>query len=523
MNRAGAGTPSQSAARRVLEFGKRNIDVVALVLILVLALVLRLKQLGHVLSFDEAWNAVTAGAGAAGKTKDIFFFNFYRHPPIYLSAAILYRKLFSSSTGFMQAISIASSLGVIATLFFMAKKGIGRAAAVCGAFFLAVAPVANILDTWVKQDSLAILFCALFAYFFLSRRYVLSGIFFGLGLLTKEIVLFVALGALIYTIATFSRKKMIGLLEAFVIGAVMSAWWYLAFSNTKGDFLKFFFGNSPVNARFIQPWHYYLGRLPADMTWSAVIFVIVGVVVWALRRARMKKVEKGAEDYVLFSIAWAAPTLLLLTLSAGKPVWMVYSAAFPLALLAGYGLSSLLSAEVVRKELVYVVIALVLAGGVAYGVTLNHDRYMQSTGSWGETLEDHAIALKLNSMSRPGEALVMSYDDLSPEIAFYLKSYKPDSILPIPFSENARGMTTTITGREPGKNIYLVDRRFPWSLVTSYVDMLAPDLVMIKDRPNGSLSSDLARELEKIALYIEVENGRIWRGEDISRATGGAP
>jgi len=505
-------------------FLKGNVDVIALALILVLALLLRLRQAGHVLSFDEAWNAVTVLAGAAGKTKDIFFFNFYRHPPIYLSAAILYRKLFPSSTGFMQAISIASGLGVITTLFFVARKGVGKACAVFAAFFLAVAPVACVFDTWVKQDSLAVLFAVLFACFFLKRRYIVAGIFLGLGLLTKEIVLFAALGAVIYTALTFSRKKLIGLVEAFGIGIVMSAWWYFVFSNTSGDFLRFFLGDSPVNARFHEPWHYYLSGLPREFTWPGLVFIIVGVVVWAVRRTKRKKVEKGTEDYVLFAIVWAGSTLLILTLSVGKPVWMVYSAAPPLALMAGYGLSSMLSVKVVRKELVYAVIALVLLGGIAYGITLKHTNYMNATGSWGDTLEDHAIAMKLNSMSGPGENYVMSVEDLSPVVAYYLKAYEPDSITRVPlYDTKGRKLDSAVVGREKGKNIYLVDRAFPASLVTSYVERLAPDQLMIKDIPNGSLTTKLARQFEKKAPYVKVANGRIWTSEDISRATGSSP
>jgi 4-amino-4-deoxy-L-arabinose transferase-like glycosyltransferase len=507
-----------------IEFLKRNIDVVALVLILVLALLLRLRQAGHILSFDEAWNAVTVLAGAAGKTRDIFFFNFYRHPPIYLSAAILYRKLFPSSTGFMQAVSIASGLGVITTLFFVARKGVGKACAVFAAFFLAVAPVACVFDTWVKQDSLAILFATLFACFFLKRRYIVAGVFLGLGLLTKEIVLFTALGAVIYTALTFSRKKLAGLAEAFGIGIVMSAWWYFAFSNTSGDFLRFFFGNSPVNARFHEPWHYYLSGLPREFTWPGLVFLVVGVVVWAVRRARRKKGEKGTEDYVLFAILWAGSTLLILTLSVGKPVWMVYSAAAPISLVAGYGLSSMLSIKVVRKELVYAVIALVLLGGIAYGLTLKHTNYMNATGSWGDTLEDHAIAMKMNSMSGPGDNYVMSMDDLSPVTSYYLKAYAPDSITRVPlYDGNGKKLDSAAMGREKGKNIYLVDRAFPASLVTSYVEKLSPDLLMIKDLPNGSLSTKLARQLEKKAPYVKVANGRIWTSEDMTRATGSSP
>jgi hypothetical protein len=59
--------------------------------------------------------------------------------------------------------------------------------------------------------------------------------------------------------------------------------------------------------------------------------------------------------------------------------------------------------------------------------------------------------------------------------------------------------------------------------VTSYVERLAPDLLMIKDIPNGSLATKLARQFEKKAPYVKVANGRIWTSEDISRATGSSP
>jgi hypothetical protein len=91
------------------------------------------------------------------------------------------------------------------------------------------------------------------------------------------------------------------------------------------------------------------------------------------------------------------------------------------------------------------------------------------------------------------------------------------------YDTKGRKLDSAVVGREKGKNIYLVDRAFPASLVTSYVERLAPDQLMIKDIPNGSLTTKLARQFEKKAPYVKVANGRIWTSEDISRATGSSP
>ena len=518
-------------ARPMINWARNHWDILALAAILVVALALRLKGFNHLLSFDEAWNVVTAEAGAAGKTGDFFFFNFYRHPPLYLSLSIPYCWALGSCASFMKVLSTVASLGVATSLFFLLRKHQDRVTAVLAAFFFVVVPVAVVFDTWIKPDSLAMLFGVLFLYAFLERRYYLSGLFLGLGFLSKEVMFFVLLAVAVYALATYTREKMLGLGRAVVVGFMISIWWFVFFSNTSGDFIRFFLGTSPVNARFQQPLMYYVLRLPDDFGWITVVFMVGGIAAWAFRRVSGRGSKGGEEDVILLCLIWVISAIVVLTVSRGKPVWMIYSIAVPVAALAGYGLGELLVAGVkkplvagVKKPLVAAVLVLVVAGSLSFAFAIKQDRYMAKSGSWGETEEDHKIAEEMNRLTEPGDVLLMSYDDISPTLAYYTKLYSPGSIARLPLYDEQGGVLRLApVGRTEDKTIYLVDGESSVRLVSSYVESLGIDWVMIKERADGSLSTALARGLEKLADSIEVDDGRIFSGEELREAVSGKP
>lgn len=527
MSGGGVGSPDgngEGRSKPLVHWARSHWDILALAAILVVALAIRLTGFDHLLAFDEAWNVVTAEAGAAGKTGDFFFFNFYRHPPLYLGLSIPYCWALGSCASFMKIVSILASLGVATALFFLLRKHQDRVTAVLAAFFFAVVPVAVVFDTWIKQDSIAILFGVLFMYAFLGRRYYLSGVFLGLGFLTKEIMFFVLLSVVVYTLATFTREKMLGLCRAVIVGFVMSAWWFVLFSNTGGDFIRFFLGTSPVNARFQQPLMYYIQRFPVDFGWIIVIFMVGGIAAWVFRRVSGRGSDGGGEDVILLCLIWVISTATILTVSRGKPVWMIYSIAVPVAALAGYGLKEFLLAPGVRKPAAAVVFVLVVAGSLTYAFTLEQDRYMANSGYWGETEEDYEIADELNQLAGPGDVLLMSHDDISPNLAYYTESYSPGSIARLPlYDEQGRVLRHALTGRIADTTIYLVEGDSPLQLVFSYIERLDIDWVMIKERADGSLSTGLAQGLEKIAGSIEVDGGRIFSGRKLREAVSGEP
>ena len=505
--------------RPLIDWARSHWDILALAAILVIALALRLKGFNHLLAFDEAWNVVTAEAGAAGKTGDFFFFNFYRHPPLYLSLSIPYCWALGSCASFMKVLSIVASLGAATSLFFLLRKHQDRVTAVLAAFFFAVVPVAVVFDTWVKQDSLAMLFGVLFLYAFLERRYYLSGLFLGLGFLSKEVMFFVLLAVAVYALATYTREKMLGLGRAVVAGFMISVWWYVFFGNTSGDFIRFFLGTSPVNARFQQPLMYFAQRLPDDFGWITVVFMVGGVAAWAFRRVSGRGSKGGEEDVILLCLIWVISAIVVLTVSRGKPVWMIYSIAVPVAALAGYGLREFLVAPGVKKPLVAAVLVLVVAGSLSCAFAIKQDRYMAKSGSRGETEEDHKIAEKINRLEEPGDVLLMSSDDISPTLAYYTRLYSPGSIARLPlYDEQGRMLRDAPVGRTEDITIYLVDGESSLRLVSSYVESLGIDWVMIKERADGSLSTALARGLENMADSIEVDGGRIFSGEELREA-----
>jgi len=501
------------AEEAVKSWAKRRWDFLFLGFVLVLSLVLMLRSYNHILSFDEAWNAVTVSASVAGKTSDIFFFNFYRHPPLYLGLSIIYAHLAGDGVSFMKLISMLSGLGTIIVLFFTLKNSLGKRAASFGSFLLATMPVFLIFSTWVKQDALALFLASLFIYFFLKERYECAGIFLGLALLTKEIAIFALLGAGAYCLLNYSGKKIAGFFRSTLIGFLVCFWWFLFFSKTVGEFTKFFLGTSPVNAMFKRPWSYYIVRLPADFSYGTVLLVILGCA-FLIKKSHNR--ESSVNELVLLAALWAFLEIAILTLSAGKPLWMIHSASFPLAILGGFGFDRLYSVLSSRRTVFFVLAVFFIFICLLQGFALNHNSYMEKSKSWGDTFEDWNIAQKLNLLMSKNSILLMSIDDLSPNLMYYLKTYKPDSIIELPVSDKDGNILTSAPfGRVSGKNIYLIDGDFPVGLVLSYVSKIRPDWVMVKERADGTLSTGIARALSKLAPSKRVERALIFRGSDL--------
>ncbi|MDD5448289.1 MAG: hypothetical protein PHO53_03895, partial [Actinomycetota bacterium] len=62
----------------------------ALIIIIITAAVLRFSNIGHVLCYDEAWNVNCVSALAENHPDDVFYGNFFRHPPLYLGMGVVF-------------------------------------------------------------------------------------------------------------------------------------------------------------------------------------------------------------------------------------------------------------------------------------------------------------------------------------------------------------------------------------------------------------------------------------------------
>jgi hypothetical protein len=311
--------------------------IVLLLLILLLGVGLRAFNVGHVLSWDEAWNVQTVLDGAKHMTGDVWFYNFYRHPPLYTGFGIALATIFGlDKTGIALSLEVISLLCALATmllLFLCGRDWFDERVGLVAAFLYAVFPGARAFDVFIKPDSMTLLLGLLFLFFFFREKYLLAGVFLGLAFLAKETAVFIVIPAAVYVLVQWKRRQVIWLTLDGVIAVAMSAWWYLAYSVSKGDFLNFFIGRGTEAVDWKAPWHRYIGRLPADIGWVGVALLALAVVMFVWRPGEDRRRGKA-----LLLVLWAGITYLFLTVSFGKPPWMIYTALPALALLGAWGL-----------------------------------------------------------------------------------------------------------------------------------------------------------------------------------------
>ncbi len=291
---------------------------------------LRLRNLGHVLIWDEAQFVMYARSfvrGAADPQWSTWSRLVNLHPPLYLwICSLLYKGYGVEAIGF-EAVSVLFSLGTLLLTWRLARFLYGRWVGALAMFFLAVMPAASIIDTWVKQDAAAIFFMVLSIYLFVRKRHLWSGMALGLGMLSKETAVF-ALPALgVFVLANRRRDMAWGLVKAGTLGAAISFWWYVWVSDYVGHFGGFFLGRNLESEMWREPWHYYFTGLPGDLGWAVLAAVAAGLAISIRRWA-------AGDRWYSLPVGWFLSVYAFLSFSAGKPYWMITPALPAAAVLA---------------------------------------------------------------------------------------------------------------------------------------------------------------------------------------------
>jgi 4-amino-4-deoxy-L-arabinose transferase-like glycosyltransferase len=465
--------------------------------ILGLACLLRVVNIGHVLTWDEAWNVGTIVDGSTGQTADPLFDNFYQHPPAYDGLGIALGWMTGASRHgldiAMEVISILFGLGLVFAVYICGRDWFGVEAALAAAFILAVMPAARTFDTWIKQESMVLFFCLMLLFFFFRKQFIIAGLFFGLALLTKETAIFVAIALATFVVA-FRRPKMIrGLAIAGGIAAIMCGWWYIFFSHSKGSFAAVFLGRGQESQIWHQGWQYYLGRSPQDLGLLALVCAALAAGLLAWRYRALSKEGGGGSGYsrrdmLFFMVIWIAVVYVLLSISYGKPSYMTYTALPAVALFAGWGLAGALELALARAPATCIAFAALVTAALVLTFTLAPGSYSQGPAWLTErALLDKKIAGYINAR-KGGDGVVMIYScDVSPTLMFYLDSYEPDNMVLL------TGDPTKASSALTNRSVYLVysDQTAMDALMDAYY--LAPDYVILFTRAWGP-----ARQLDNV-------------------------
>jgi 4-amino-4-deoxy-L-arabinose transferase-like glycosyltransferase len=408
---------------------------IALVAILLLALLLRVFNVGHTLSYDEAWNTLSMKDAAVGDTSDVFYKNFLRHPPGYTGLGVAYAWATGSGRAglsyAMEILAILFAVGLVLAVFLCGRDWFGTRAGLLAAFLLAVMPAARVYDSWVKPESLTLLLCMLFLFSFFRQKYVLAGLLLGLALLTKEVAVFAIAALFLFLLAAGTWREIKRFFASLAIGVAVSAWWYLLVSESTGEFTDFFLGRSIEAVNWRRSWPYYLGRVPQDAGWVIALLLLASfaALLWRLTRRGwpVRVEERGASRMVLLPAIWIVLVYAFLSFSYGKPPWLVYAALPAVALLCGWALSQLVPAGKERAWR-YWAVGLVLAAALAGSLALGFGSYLRRSDPTFTRALTHRRAAEFINGRPGGGRVLLRVNDLSPNFAFYLDSYRPGSI-----------------------------------------------------------------------------------------------
>ncbi|MFC1843573.1 ArnT family glycosyltransferase [Thermodesulfobacteriota bacterium] len=387
----------------------------------ILYIAVRLPFLDHPLAWDEAWILNALKSMAEGSNTG-FSNQLRRHPPIYLGLGL---ALFPHKPDFairMQVLSLIINTGALLFFILLVAKIFHRRIAIYTGIAYSLLPGTIFFSTWIKRDSLVILFCIAALWAFFHRKYLLSGLFLAIGFLSKETAFFYAAGIFLMVPFQHSKKSNIRILvEIFLPIILVSCWWYFFFAiGTKG-FFSFFQGTSEEANLFVQPWWYYWVMIKDDLGWPGLLLFGTGLL--ALLPAKKSfpcKVDLW--DFLkkkrLLPLFMILPGYLLLSLSHGKPPWMTVALYPFLALLVGLGwhlivnnITKLITKKSGKSFQLYTVIS-ILPLILILGAPLSEFNYMQhlskiSPGTANVIIRSYRIAEAINTSTAENEKLLM--------------------------------------------------------------------------------------------------------------------
>ncbi len=387
-----------------MELLKRHRYLLALLAVMILHIVLRVRFLNHQLILDEGNNYICLQS-LNGLYPGLNFNQVLRyHPPLYLLVA----NFLSTITGqrhmsFYESYSILLSALTLIPLYLLGREVRSRRTGLLACFAYAVMPAAMVMDTWIKVDPMEVLFVVLFVYLLVKRKAAWAGMALGLAMLSKETAAFIVLAFFAYLLVTKDRERIRPFIYAVLIGAALSFWWYLFISLTRGRFLEFLLGTHPEVAMFDFGVFYYFKGLGRDLGPFLILAAVAGA---ASGTARF--IRRGRKLDFLPLACSLTPYLFFLVLK-GKPPWIITTVLPFIALLAGQGMDAFL--RLMREKgraMAAFAAAMLLLAGIVTSVAMSYDGYMRSRQgaiySYSQDLRGEAETI--GGMLEPDEPLL---------------------------------------------------------------------------------------------------------------------
>lgn len=394
---------------------------VSLGLTFVLFLLLRLRYISSIPMWDEARFVYYVRALVSSDPEVLFKEGIYFHPPLYLLTCRFGMGIWGESLELYRAISLVFSSMSFFVLYFLVREVNGRIVALFSCLALALLPAASSTDVWAKEDPLCVFMVLCTLLFFVRRRYLLSGLFLGLSLLSKENSILLLLILPTYLLLMREKKETWRKLgAATVVAAVVCSWWYIFFSGMNSSKLGFFTGSITSLGDWSRPWHFYISGTVIDLGWPLLLLAI-----WGSVRSIREYLDGGNRQGILPVIV-VVECYLVFSLSNGKPFWMITLALPAWAWLAGSGLKAMYDFFAVRgRGLAIFAVAASLVAMLGVNAHTGADRYIPARdySFYRSSVLSRDIADLINRELPEGSTVVMYVREaiVNPITIFYLR------------------------------------------------------------------------------------------------------
>ena len=473
--------------------------LIGLALLSVIFIYLRIKTFNHLLMWDEARNIISLRAFLSGNVADPFYWNYFLHPPMYMTFASL---LFPFKVGLdirLESLSLLFSYASLVIIYMLSAKIGGLKYAFLNGLFLSIMPVSIAYDTWIKRDGLASSLGYLAIFLVLKRRFLWCAVALSLSLLAKENALFFILAVTVLLFTLKEKKILKNIIIIYGVVFILTSWWYICFSSMPKALFNTFLSvekNAPTWSN--SPLYYFKKLLP-DLGLPVLIFFIFGfccllyLILW-------KKQYRWSAPLIVVICVYITGSFII----ACKTPWLCLSATPALAMIAGSGALFLLK-RAKRSKFLLTVFSLFFILSIFGGFFFPYDKYHMNSypNGWSRANHSRELAIYLNSHMRSTERLMLTQ--------FSYWGTPLCSMCPVFLYYSDVRPVYVIDGRDNIEEIIktIINNRISWFVINDSPDERLNFHTLVKSAINSVLGKPIF-----IGCSYVWKTDNLWRGED---------
>ncbi|MGB2600367.1 MAG: hypothetical protein WBD04_06865, partial [Candidatus Omnitrophota bacterium] len=374
------------------------------VVLSVLFIYLRLKNLNHPLMWDEAWNILSLRSYVLNAVKDPFYWFYRFHPPLYMIFARLLHPFKSGFDARLELLSLFFAYATFLAMYLLSARMGGWKYAWFSGLFLSIMPASIGYDTWIKRDGLASAFGYFSILLLLKRKYFWCGVLLALSLLSKENGLFFVLSSLVLVFMLGEKRPFRKIIILLLTVFALSSWWYLFFSEMTTHGPRFFFSQQEYSILWANSPLYYFKKLLPDAGPGMLFFLVIGTACIIYQSFQKKELLKLTP--LVIAACVYIPISLAFTL---KAPWLFLPAVPALAMIAGGGATYLFDRS--RKlRLLLPVLYIPLVVAVFSGGSFSYAGYHAETypNGWPGAVSSKKLAEYLNAHMKKEDRLMIT-------------------------------------------------------------------------------------------------------------------